>query len=62
MFPFQVNGNTLFMTGSFKEFKVESRANDNWDEHNAVASTAVCLFVFRNLNDMQAHMLLLPLF
>lgn len=37
----QVNGDTLFMTGNFKEFKVESRANDTWDEHNVMASTAV---------------------
>ena len=29
------------MTGNFKEFKIESRANDNWDEHNVMASTAV---------------------
>ncbi|KAG8659308.1 ubiquitin carboxyl-terminal hydrolase MINDY-1 isoform X1 [Manihot esculenta] len=36
----EVNGDTLFMTGNFKEFKVESHANDTWDEHNAVASTA----------------------
>ncbi|KAF2313203.1 hypothetical protein GH714_009744 [Hevea brasiliensis] len=36
----EVNGDTLFMTGNFKEFKVESQANDAWDEHNAMASTA----------------------
>ncbi|XP_068306001.1 uncharacterized protein [Pyrus communis] len=36
----EVNGNTLFMTGNFKEFKVESRTNDTWDENNAVTSTA----------------------
>ncbi|KAE8055223.1 hypothetical protein FH972_012079 [Carpinus fangiana] len=36
----EVNGNTLFMTGNFKEFKVESRTNDGWDEHNVMASTA----------------------
>ncbi|XP_050263591.1 uncharacterized protein LOC126707901 isoform X1 [Quercus robur] len=36
----EVNGDTLFMTGNFKEFKIESRANDNWDEHNVMASTA----------------------
>uniref|UniRef100_A0A2N9H9I8 MINDY deubiquitinase domain-containing protein n=1 Tax=Fagus sylvatica TaxID=28930 RepID=A0A2N9H9I8_FAGSY len=35
-----VNGDTLFMTGNFKEFKVESHANDTWDEHNAMTSTA----------------------
>lgn len=37
----EVNGDTLFMTGNFKEFKVESQTtNDAWDEHNVVASTA----------------------
>ncbi|KAL4602676.1 hypothetical protein ACB092_10G071100 [Castanea dentata] len=36
----EVNGDTLFMTGNFKEFKVESHANDTWDEHNVMASTA----------------------
>lgn len=29
------------MTSNFKEFKVESHANDSWDEHGAMASTAV---------------------
>lgn len=33
------------MTGNFKEFKVESRTNDAWDEHNVMASTAVCIFL-----------------
>ncbi|KAL5552175.1 hypothetical protein UlMin_002351 [Ulmus minor] len=36
----EVNGDTLFMTGNFKEFKVENHVNDNWDEHNAMTSTA----------------------
>ncbi|CAL9029946.1 unnamed protein product [Prunus brigantina] len=36
----EVNGDTLFMTGNFKEFKVESHANDTWDENNAVTTTA----------------------
>ncbi|CAN6580759.1 unnamed protein product [Malus baccata var. baccata] len=36
----EVNGDTLFMTGNFKEFKVESHTNDTWDENNAVTSTA----------------------
>ncbi|XP_022958349.1 ubiquitin carboxyl-terminal hydrolase MINDY-1-like isoform X1 [Cucurbita moschata] len=36
----EVNGDTLFMTGNFKEFKVESHSNESWDEHNAMASTA----------------------
>ncbi|XP_056174346.1 uncharacterized protein LOC115693322 [Syzygium oleosum] len=36
----EVNGDTLFMTSNFKEFKMESHTNDTWDEHNAMASTA----------------------
>ena len=41
----QVNGDTLFMTGNFKEFKVESQENNTWDENNAMSSTAVCIFL-----------------
>ncbi|XP_017973700.1 PREDICTED: protein FAM63A [Theobroma cacao] len=36
----EVNGDTLFMTGNFKEFKVDSHATATWDEQNAMASTA----------------------
>ncbi|XP_050376088.1 uncharacterized protein LOC126793571 [Argentina anserina] len=36
----EVNGDTLFMTGNFKEFKVENQSDENWDENNAVTSTA----------------------
>ncbi|KAK4262699.1 hypothetical protein QN277_028230 [Acacia crassicarpa] len=36
----EVNGDTLFMTGNFKEFKVESQENNTWDEHNVMTSTA----------------------
>ncbi|KHG24879.1 Protein FAM63A [Gossypium arboreum] len=37
----EVNGDTLFMTGSFKEFKVDdNHLTGTWDEHNAMASTA----------------------
>lgn len=43
-YAFQVNGDTLFMTGSFKEFKVENHSNETWDENNAMTSTAVCIF------------------
>lgn len=46
---FQVNGDTIFMTGNFKEFKVENHANDTWDEHNAIASTAVCISFFSKM-------------
>ncbi|KAF5935495.1 hypothetical protein HYC85_026624 [Camellia sinensis] len=38
----EVNGDTLFMTGNFKEFKVENHANNTWDEQNAMVNTAVC--------------------
>jgi hypothetical protein len=41
---FLVNGDTLFMTGNFKEFKVESQENNTWDENNAMTSTAVCIY------------------
>ncbi|OMO81008.1 hypothetical protein COLO4_23793 [Corchorus olitorius] len=36
----EVNGDTLFMTGNFKEFKVDSHASGTWDEQNAMANTA----------------------
>ncbi|KAJ8449323.1 hypothetical protein Cgig2_002455 [Carnegiea gigantea] len=38
----EVNGDTLFVTSNFKEFRLESSANGIWDERNAVAITAVC--------------------
>lgn len=43
LIEYQVNGDTLFMTGNFKEFNVENQSNSVWDEQNAVASTAVCI-------------------
>ncbi|GKV38193.1 hypothetical protein SLEP1_g46128 [Rubroshorea leprosula] len=36
----EVNGNSLYMTSNFKEFKVDSDASDKWDEDNAMTSTA----------------------
>ncbi|KAK4801831.1 hypothetical protein SAY86_000034 [Trapa natans] len=36
----EVNGDSLFMTGTFKEFNVENQSNGIWDEHNAMANTA----------------------
>ncbi|KAK8710609.1 hypothetical protein V6N13_145923 [Hibiscus sabdariffa] len=37
----EVNGDTLFMTGNFKEFKVDDgHATGTWDEQNAMATTA----------------------
>ncbi|XP_048230070.1 ubiquitin carboxyl-terminal hydrolase MINDY-1 isoform X2 [Ricinus communis] len=44
----EVNGDTLFMTGNFKEFKVENQGNDTWNEHNAMASTADYIASFDN--------------
>lgn len=51
---FQVNGDTLFMTGNFTEFKMDGNVNGTWDEQNAVASTAVCYTFIQN------HFLSLP--
>ncbi|KAI4327029.1 hypothetical protein L6164_019534 [Bauhinia variegata] len=34
----EVNGDTLFMTGNFKQFMVESHENNTWDEHNALTT------------------------
>lgn len=42
---FQVNGDTAFMTSTFKDFKIDSNtssATGTWDERNAVTNTAVC--------------------
>lgn len=36
----EVNGDSVFMTGNFKEFKAENQGGDSWDEHNAMSSTA----------------------
>uniref|UniRef100_A0A2P2M4Y4 MINDY deubiquitinase domain-containing protein n=1 Tax=Rhizophora mucronata TaxID=61149 RepID=A0A2P2M4Y4_RHIMU len=36
----EVNGDSLFMTANFREFKMESHTNDTWNEHNATTSTA----------------------
>lgn len=35
----EVNGNTVFMTGDFKEFRIEDRSGSIWDEQNAVTNT-----------------------
>ncbi|OVA00154.1 Protein of unknown function DUF544 [Macleaya cordata] len=35
----EVNGDTVFMTSDFEEFRLESHPNGAWDEQNAVAST-----------------------
>ncbi|KAM7531222.1 hypothetical protein LguiB_034632 [Lonicera macranthoides] len=50
----EVNGDTLFMTGNFKEFKVESPTNTTtWDEQNAMVNTADYLASIDNT--AQAH-------
>lgn len=36
----EVNGDTLYMTGNFKKFKVDDHANSAWDEQSAMSSTA----------------------
>ena len=37
-----MNGNTIYVTSNFKEFKVEDNANTTWDQQSAMDSTAVC--------------------
>ncbi|KAF8412340.1 hypothetical protein HHK36_000302 [Tetracentron sinense] len=44
----EVNGDTVFMTGNFTEFKVENHVNDTWDEQNVMANTADYLASFDN--------------
>ncbi|KAL7160224.1 hypothetical protein ABFS83_01G079100 [Erythranthe nasuta] len=36
----EVNGNTVYMTGYFKEFKMSDRSNSTWDSENAMVDTA----------------------
>lgn len=36
----EVNGDTVFVTGSFKKFNAENQARDPWNEQNARSSTA----------------------
>ncbi|XP_073302475.1 uncharacterized protein [Primulina huaijiensis] len=36
----EVNGDTVFMTGNFKVFKVDDNSNSTWDEQNAMSTTA----------------------
>ncbi|KAA8522327.1 hypothetical protein F0562_013312 [Nyssa sinensis] len=51
----EVNGDTLFMTGNFKEFKVEDHANSIWDEQNAMTSTADYLARVDNSAQVDSH-------
>ncbi|XP_028060461.1 uncharacterized protein LOC114264048 isoform X5 [Camellia sinensis] len=50
----EVNGDTLFMTGNFKEFKVENHANNTWDEQNAMVNTAEYLASMDNSADVNS--------
>ncbi|XP_057834807.1 uncharacterized protein LOC131045273 isoform X1 [Cryptomeria japonica] len=36
----EVHGDTVFMTGKFKEFKAEEQVNPGWNQNHAAASTA----------------------
>ncbi|KAI4343284.1 hypothetical protein MLD38_027810 [Melastoma candidum] len=36
----EVNGDTVFVTSNFKEFKIDGHTSETWDERNAMASTA----------------------
>ncbi|KAK1436194.1 hypothetical protein QVD17_01972 [Tagetes erecta] len=36
----EVNGDTVYMTGSFKEFNAENPETSSWDEQNALTNTA----------------------
>lgn len=37
-----MNGDTVYVMGDFKDFKMEDPSNVTWDEQNAMSSTAVC--------------------
>ncbi|WOL13146.1 ubiquitin carboxyl-terminal hydrolase MINDY-2 [Canna indica] len=36
----EVNGDTVFMTGNFMEFKADDQVHDSWNEQSAMTSTA----------------------
>lgn len=36
----EVNGDTVFMTGNFTQFKADDQVNDSWNEQKAITSTA----------------------
>ncbi|GER40542.1 protein FAM63A [Striga asiatica] len=46
----EVNGDTVYMTSNFKEFKMEDHSNSTWDEQNVLASTADYLASIDNTN------------
>lgn len=39
----KVNGDTIFMTGNFMEFKADNQVHDSWNEQSAMTNTAVCI-------------------
>ncbi|KAL1213221.1 hypothetical protein V5N11_015683 [Cardamine amara subsp. amara] len=51
----EVNGDTAFMTATFKDFKIDSDttgASGTWDERNAVTNTADYIASINNVTDM----------
>ncbi|KAJ6821836.1 uncharacterized protein M6B38_130665 [Iris pallida] len=36
----EVNGDTVFMTGNFEEFKIDNQVSDSWNEQSAMTNTA----------------------
>ncbi|XP_019156237.1 PREDICTED: ubiquitin carboxyl-terminal hydrolase MINDY-1 [Ipomoea nil] len=51
----EVNGNTQYVTGNFKEFKVETLASTPWDEQSALANTADYLASIDNAAQGQSN-------
>lgn len=41
-----MNGDTVYVMGNFKDFKMDDHSNVTWDEQNAMTSTAVCISPF----------------
>ncbi|XP_021754071.1 ubiquitin carboxyl-terminal hydrolase MINDY-1-like [Chenopodium quinoa] len=52
----EINGDTLFMTSNFKEFRLESSSNGTWDQQNAVANTADYLASIDNSKTNDSNM------
>ncbi|KAJ0906877.1 putative MINDY deubiquitinase [Helianthus annuus] len=49
----EVNGDTVYMTGSFKEFNAENPEPRSWDEQNALATTALAIALQQQEFDQQ---------
>ncbi|KAL6550052.1 hypothetical protein OROMI_020540 [Orobanche minor] len=47
----EVNGDTVYMMSSFKEFRMDDHFNSNWDEQNVMASTADYLASIDNVQE-----------